>query len=157
MTQEPNKQEDQKTGSSKPRFGKKQMVISGIVAVVLGACGLAYALNSADDAKFAVDGSGWAQNRMRQEALEAKEMKTIVRATKDIPEGATIRSEDLEEEEMQATLVPQDALTSPEDAPGKIAKYGISQGQIVSLNDLQPVASTVDNKKESKKHGKHHK
>jgi pilus assembly protein CpaB len=62
----------------------------------------------------------------------------VVYTTKDIPEGATIPSEALEEREIEQSKIPQDAITSATLAAGRVAKYGISTGQIVSQHDLAP-------------------
>jgi len=68
--------------------------------------------------------------------LNAK--STVVYAIKDIAEGEKIPSEMLEERNVPADKQPQDALTSSTLAAGRIAKYGISAGQIVSQHDLAP-------------------
>ncbi|HMO24215.1 MAG TPA: Flp pilus assembly protein CpaB, partial [Candidatus Melainabacteria bacterium] len=49
-----------------------------------------------------------------------------------------IPSDALEEKEIEQSKSPQDALTSSSLAAGRVAKYGISQGQIVSQHDLAP-------------------
>lgn len=162
MTQEPNKQEDKKSGSSKKRFGKKQVVISVIVAVVLGACGLAYALNSAHEAEFVMDGSGWARNQMAEQERAATLKQKVVRAVRDIPEGATVKLEDVAEEEMLMAKVPQDAYTSTSILVGRTAKYGISKGELVLVSavpylDEPQVESPKAPSKESKHPNKHHK
>lgn len=62
----------------------------------------------------------------------------VVYAIKDIPEGSTIPVESLEEKEIEQAKIPQDALTSASLAAGRVAKYGIQTGQIVSQHDLAP-------------------
>ena len=62
----------------------------------------------------------------------------VVYAIVDIPEGTLIRNNTLEEKELEFSRIPQDALTSSSLAAGRLAKYGISQGQIVSRHDLAP-------------------
>jgi pilus assembly protein CpaB len=62
----------------------------------------------------------------------------VVYAIKDIPEGSTIPVEALEEKEIEQAKIPQDALTSASLAAGRVAKYGIQTGQIVSQHDLAP-------------------
>jgi pilus assembly protein CpaB len=76
----------------------------------------------------------------KQQELEAKmSLKgKVVYAIKDIPEGATIPTEALEERELEQSKIPQDAITSASLAAGRVAKYGISSGQIVSQHDLAP-------------------
>jgi pilus assembly protein CpaB len=60
----------------------------------------------------------------------------VVYTIKDIPEGQTIPTEALEEREIEQSKIPQDAITSASLAAGRVAKYGISTGQIVSQHDL---------------------
>jgi pilus assembly protein CpaB len=62
----------------------------------------------------------------------------VVYTIKDIPEGQTIPTEALEEREIEQSKIPQDALTSASLAAGRVAKYGIPTGQIVSQHDLAP-------------------
>lgn len=62
----------------------------------------------------------------------------VVYTIKDIPEGQTIPTEALEEREIENSKIPQDAITSASLAAGRVAKYGISTGQIVSQHDLAP-------------------
>ncbi len=62
----------------------------------------------------------------------------VVYTIKDIPEGQAIPSEALEEREIEQSKIPQDAITSASLATGRIAKYGILAGQIVSQHDLAP-------------------
>lgn len=82
-----------------------------------------------------------------EEALKAKESDLIAKmsakgkvvyAIKDISEGSTIPVEALEEKEIEQAKIPQDALTSASLAAGRVAKYGIQTGQIVSQHDLAP-------------------
>jgi len=82
-----------------------------------------------------------------EQALKAKESDLIAKmsakgkvvyAIKDIPEGSTIPVEALEEKEIEQAKIPQDALTSASLAAGRVAKYGIQTGQIVSQHDLAP-------------------
>ena len=63
---------------------------------------------------------------------------TVVYAIKDIPEGQTIPSEALEERQIEASKQPEDALSGSTLAAGRVSKYGISTGQIVSQHDLLP-------------------
>jgi Flp pilus assembly protein CpaB len=87
-------------------------------------------------------------NQQAQEAaLKAKEQDLVAKmsakgkvvyAIKDIPEGSTIPVDSLEEKEIEQAKIPQDALTSASLAAGRVAKYGIQTGQIVSQHDLAP-------------------
>lgn len=81
-------------------------------------------------------------------ALEDKEREiseklnrtgTVVYALKDVAEGESIPSDALEEKKIEASKIPQDALTSSSLATGRTAKYGLTQGHIVSQHDLAPV------------------
>ncbi len=76
----------------------------------------------------------------KQKELDAKysAKATVVYAIKDIPEGQTIPSEALEERQIEQSKVPQDALTTASLASGRVTKYGVANGQIVSQHDLQP-------------------
>jgi pilus assembly protein CpaB len=62
----------------------------------------------------------------------------VVYAVKDIPEGTAISADALEDREIEQSKIPQDAITSGNLATGRIAKYGIATGQIVSQHDLAP-------------------
>jgi len=68
---------------------------------------------------------------------------TVVYVVKDIAEGQTIPSEALEERQIEVSKVPVDALTSSSLAAGRLAKYGISTGQLVSQHDLAPQGLTI--------------
>jgi len=82
------------------------------------------------------------ENAVKQQKaeLEAKmnQKGKVVYTVKDIPEGQTIPTDALEEREIEAAKIPQDAITSASLAAGRVAKYGISTGQIVSQHDLAP-------------------
>jgi len=73
----------------------------------------------------------------RDEMLRrANQTTKVVYAATDIPEGECISSQILEEKEIPVSRVPADALSSASLALGKIAKYGIVSGQIISQHDL---------------------
>jgi pilus assembly protein CpaB len=76
----------------------------------------------------------------KQAELESKmnAKGKVVYTIKDIPEGQTIPTEALEEREIEQQKIPADAITSASLAAGRVAKYGISSGQIVSQHDLAP-------------------
>jgi pilus assembly protein CpaB len=78
-------------------------------------------------------------------ALKAtQEVKShVVYTTKDIPEGATIAGDSVEEREELQSKIPPDALVSAQMAVGRIAKYGIMAGQLVSSRDLAATGVTV--------------
>jgi pilus assembly protein CpaB len=62
----------------------------------------------------------------------------IVRAVKDIQEGQTIASDALQESDIVQSKIPEDAITQPSLAVGRVAKYGIVQGAIISQHDIAP-------------------
>src|SRR5271156_1505554 len=76
----------------------------------------------------------------RKAELESKALAKgrVVYTIKDIPEGQTIPSDALEEREIEQAKIPADAITSASLASGRVAKYGISTGNIVSQHDLAP-------------------
>jgi pilus assembly protein CpaB len=80
------------------------------------------------------------QFKAKQTELESRmnQKGKVVYTVKDIPEGQTIPTEALEEREIETAKIPQDAITSASLAAGRVAKYGISSGQIVSQHDLAP-------------------
>ena len=63
----------------------------------------------------------------------------IVYVTADVPEGATIPSDKLEEKEIELSRAPVDAVTGQAMAAGRIAKFGLQAGQVVSSHDLAPL------------------
>ncbi len=66
---------------------------------------------------------------------------TIVYTVRNIPEGAVIEPEFLEEREVLASKAPVDAMTSASSVAGRVAKYPIGAGQIVSVRDLRVCSS----------------
>ncbi|MBI2812234.1 MAG: Flp pilus assembly protein CpaB [Candidatus Melainabacteria bacterium] len=78
--------------------------------------------------------------RTKTDAMTAQmsAKSTVVYSTRDIPEGQTIPSEALEERQIDQAKQPQDAIATSAMAAGRIAKYGIATGQIVSQHDLLP-------------------
>ncbi len=78
------------------------------------------------------------EDKEKEMSEKLNRMGTVVYAIKDVKEGDTIPSDALEEKKIEASKVPQDALSSTSLATGRTAKYGISQGHIVSQHDLAP-------------------
>jgi len=62
----------------------------------------------------------------------------VVYAVKDISEGTVINLDDLTEREILLSRIPEDSMRSSADVAGRVAKYGISSGQIISRHDLAP-------------------
>lgn len=81
----------------------------------------------------------------KQKELDAKysAKTTVVYAVKDIPEGQTIPSEALEERQIEQSKAPEDAIASATSASGRVTKYGVAAGQIVSQHDLQPQGQSL--------------
>jgi pilus assembly protein CpaB len=81
----------------------------------------------------------------KMKALEAQQAQKakVVYSVKDIPEGATVSADALEEKEIEAGKVPPDAFSSSSMAVGRVAKYGIPAGQIVSAHDFTTAGHTA--------------
>lgn len=62
----------------------------------------------------------------------------VVYIVRDIPEGASIPMDSLEERELEIGKVPVDSIGNASLAAGRIAKYGIMSGQLLSQHDLAP-------------------
>ncbi len=67
----------------------------------------------------------------------------IIYAAKDLPEGAIITSDALEERDVEQSKTPPDAITSSSLCLGRVTKYGIASGQIISQHDLAPQCISV--------------
>jgi flagella basal body P-ring formation protein FlgA len=89
----------------------------------------------------------WSADRQSAEVLEAKKKDleekmnakgTVVYAIRDIQEGSVITADALKQHAIEQSKIPQAAVTLLTVAVGKKAKYGISQGQILSNHDLDP-------------------
>lgn len=85
----------------------------------------------------------------------------VVYSLVDIPEGSIVNSADLEEKEIEQSKIPMDALTSSSLAAGRVSKYGISAGQIVSQHDISsnrmktkvlPKSKNISHEKQMKLH-----
>ncbi len=85
------------------------------------------------------------QMKDQEQALKAKyEQKAkVVYTTKDIAEGATVSADALEEKETDAGKAPVDAFSSTSMAVGRVAKYGIPAGQIVTAHDFTTTMQQV--------------
>lgn len=105
--------------------------------LIAGIIGLAFVVAWMVTSKIS---SGEQQMADKQREMDAKmaEKTTVVYALKDIPEGQTIPSEALEERQVPSSRAPEDALATATLATGRVTKYGIASGQIVSQHDLQP-------------------
>lgn len=83
---------------------------------------------------------GESEKAMKEQeaALKAKyDLKAkVVYSIKDISEGTAVMADALEEKEVEAGKAPVDAFSSSSMAVGRIAKYGIPAGQIVTAHDF---------------------
>lgn len=82
---------------------------------------------------------GYAEKQARLKAIYDEKMNqtgTVVYCIKDIPKGATIYSEYLEEKEIEVAKIPQNSIESADYADGQKAKYRIDMGQILSTHDI---------------------
>jgi len=80
--------------------------------------------------------------RVAEDKLKSNDARVVYLA-KDIPEGTPIASDALVEKQIPLSRVPQDAITSPSLATGRIAKYGLTEGQILSQHDLAPIGISM--------------
>lgn len=62
----------------------------------------------------------------------------VVYVVRDVPEGTSIGMEALEERELEVSKIPVDSITAASLAAGRITKYGVVAGQILSQHDLAP-------------------
>lgn len=80
------------------------------------------------------------ESRLKQREAEidaqSKQTASVVYASKDIPEGATISADCLEEKQVPAGQKPMNALENSSMAVGRISKGPITAGNIVTVNDL---------------------
>lgn len=110
-----------------------------LVALILGVAAIT--------AMLVTDSVGRSQRELdlQKQALKDKEdaMGTVVVALKDIPEGKAIASDMLEEKRLPIGKIPVDALTTPAMGMGRITKYGIGQGQLISQHDLAPIGVSL--------------
>lgn len=77
-----------------------------------------------------------------QEKLKGVDGKVVVIAA-DIQEGSVISSNALEEKTINLNKVPPDAITSTAMAAGRVAKYSLMPGQILSQHDLAPIGISL--------------
>lgn len=74
-------------------------------------------------------------NRIKQaQAAKGK----VVYAIRDIPEGTSIGMDYLEERELEVGKIPVDSISNASLVAGRISKYGIMSGQLLSQHDLAP-------------------
>ena len=77
--------------------------------------------------------------RLVEEMKRKAEQKCkVVYAVREIKEGEIMNAKDFEERELECSKVPQDAITSAALCVGRVSKYGIYDGSIVSQHDVAP-------------------
>ena len=74
---------------------------------------------------------------LQQIEAEKNQKTTIVKAAKDIAEGALIAPEDLEETQIPTTKVPESAISSQSMAAGSYAAVNIAQGTVLLNGHLK--------------------
>ena len=79
-------------------------------------------------------------NRMKQaQAAKGK----VVYAIRDIPEGTSIPMDYLEERELEVGKIPVDSVSNASLVAGRVSKFGIAAGQLLSQHDLAPQGMTL--------------
>jgi len=111
-----------------------------LVAIIVGVAGVTAMLVSGEMERNRVE---FEKSKANLEA-QRNAMGTVVVASRDIPEGKPIASDFLEEKKIPAGKIPTDAITSSAMAAGRLSKYGISQGQVVSQHDLMPIGISLE-------------
>lgn len=109
-----------------------------LVALIVGVAGITAMLVSGEMERNRIDYLKSKENLEKQQNA----MGIVVVAVKDVPEGKTVSADCLEEQKIALGRIPADALNSAAMASGRIAKYGICTGQIVSQHDLAPIGIT---------------
>jgi len=79
-------------------------------------------------------------NKMK--AAQAAKGK-VVYAVRDIPEGTAIPMDYLEERELEVGKIPVDSISNASLAAGRVSKFGIMSGQLLSQHDLAPQGMTL--------------
>lgn len=111
-----------------------------LVAIIVGVAGVTAMLVSGEMERNRVE---FEKSKANLEAQQ-NAMGTVVVASRDIPEGKAIGADLLEEKKIPAGKIPTDAITSAAMAAGRLSKYGIAQGQVVSQHDLMPIGISLD-------------
>ena len=115
----------------KPKASTAKVVFIVVGVLLVGLCGLAFVNGKVNEQEHAFD----VGNRPR--LFDENKKGPVVYTIKDVPPGAVIGADAIEEKQIEAAKIPQDAVTSGSAAVGQVAKYGLSAGQIVSMHDLQ--------------------
>ena len=67
----------------------------------------------------------------------------VVYAIRDIPEGISIPMDYLEEKELEVGKIPVDSVSNASLVAGRVSKFGIMSGQLLSQHDLAPQGVTL--------------
>ncbi len=78
----------------------------------------------------------------RIKAAQAAKGK-VVYAVRDIPEGIAIPMDYLEERELEVGKIPVDSVSNASLVAGRVSKFGIMSGQLLSQHDLAPQGVTL--------------
>ena len=83
-------------------------------------------------------GSSATQGSMSKTDAEAKvnNMATVILVKKAVPAGEKITEEDIETKEIEKAKVPPGSMSSKNEALGKITKFGVSPGMMLSRRDV---------------------
>ena len=133
----------------KPKGSKAPKVIVsgwliGVIVLCAGFGGSVLLMNH-----MAEDAAGGRDESERILRMETEKMQktTVVKATRDIKDGAVIELGDLEEAEIQSSRVPDGALELRTQGAGKYASRDIAQGTVLTnLNIQSAPASKPDPK-----------
>ncbi len=75
----------------------------------------------------------------------------ILYAAQNIAKGEVISRKSIEEREIWKSKLPPDAITESSFALGRVAKYDVAAGELISIHDLGESKDSGDNKKSAVK------
>ncbi|MBZ0188891.1 MAG: Flp pilus assembly protein CpaB [Candidatus Obscuribacterales bacterium] len=112
------------------------LLLVGIIGIACGATLLVTSYLEIRDSEYK------SKLQMAEDKLKAQDAR-VVYVAKDVQEGSLIDSQSLVEKQISMNRLPQDAITSSAMATGRIAKYTLSEGQILSQHDLAPIGISL--------------
>lgn len=124
----------------------------GVIVLCAGFGGSVLLMNS-----MAEDAAGGRDDSERVLRMEAEKMQktTVIKATRDIKDGAVIELDDLEEVSIQTSRVPDGAIESRVQGAGKYASRDIAQGTVLTNLNIQSAAASKPDPKND--HRRRHK
>lgn len=147
--------EDGKQQSPKRKRATGRIILTVVGVCLLCICGYFYYTGKTGEQEHKFDSA----NGARMLEMEQHRQK-VVYAIKEIPDGSKFTrsslEESLEEREIPAYKVPLDAVASASDLIGRVAKYEIPPGQIISEHDLVSKGKPVPENKVPSPPAKHH-